>query len=217
MKYLQRYEQYNEGWKKNLAKAGLMGSLLLTSPESSSTDLTNNIEMVEKEDQLKEMEENIKTLSLKRKKVCQDQELNIILDEIQSNINSKDSTKFLELFNKLNNHLVTKYNYNLTPQEIPTKNDIMNNFNVISILGWLGSLLLAICGAPQAWQSYKDKHSDGISWAFLLLWGFGEIFCLGYVYDKFDLPLLMNYAVNILIVGVMIYYKINPKNDTQEV
>lgn len=71
-------------------------------------------------------------------------------------------------------------------------------------------MCLALCGVPQAIQSYQDKHSHGISWGFLLLWGFGEIFAMIYVFEKLDIPLLMNYAANILIVGVMVYYKIKP-------
>jgi hypothetical protein len=40
-----------------------------------------------------------------------------------------------------------------------------------------------------------------------------------YVYDKLDLPLVMNYATNILILGVILYYKIYPKpgSDTGQV
>ena len=59
-------------------------------------------------------------------------------------------------------------------------------------------------------MSYRDKHSHGISWAFVLLWAFGEAFALAYVYDKLDLPLVTNYLTNILILGVILYYKINP-------
>ena len=83
--------------------------------------------------------------------------------------------------------------------------------SIFEILGWLGSICLAICGLPQAWQSFKDKHSYGISWGFVLLWAFGEIFALAYVYDKLDLPLLLNYATNILILAVILYYKIKPQ------
>lgn len=217
MKYLQKYDQYQESWRSKLATAGLMGSLLLTGPETGAADIKNGTELGEKTEQ-KKMEENILSISNKRKDICTDNELNIILDEIKSNINSKDSTKFLELFNRLDNHLSTKYNYQITPTEIPTEvNMTTDTFSLVAIMGWLGSMLLAVCGAPQAWQSFKDKHSDGISWAFLLLWGFGEIFCLGYVYNKLDLPLFVNYAINIVIVGVMVYYKINPdKNKTEE-
>ena len=84
--------------------------------------------------------------------------------------------------------------------------------SIFEILGWLGSICLAICGIPQAWQSFKDKHSHGISWGFVLLWAFGEVFALAYVYDKLDLPLLLNYATNILILAVILYYKVKPQN-----
>ena len=84
---------------------------------------------------------------------------------------------------------------------------------IVMILGWLGSICLAVSGIPQAWMSYKEKHAHGMSWAFLLLWAFGEIFALAYVYDKLDLPLLLNYSVNILILAVILFYKISPKVD----
>jgi uncharacterized protein with PQ loop repeat len=88
-------------------------------------------------------------------------------------------------------------------------------FNLFEILGWLGSICLALCGVPQAIMSYKDRHSHGISWGFLILWAFGELFALAYVYDKLDLPLLLNYAVNILIVGVILYFKVRPEVDPE--
>ena len=72
----------------------------------------------------------------------------------------------------------------------------IKGMGITEIFGWLGSLLLALCGVPQAIQSYKDKHSDGISWGFLLLWAFGELFAMVYVGEKVDLPLLLNYATS---------------------
>lgn len=32
----------------------------------------------------------------------------------------------------------------------------------MELAGWLGSIMLAVCAAPQAWQSYKQKHADGV-------------------------------------------------------
>ncbi len=52
----------------------------------------------------------------------------------------------------------------------------------MEIIGWLGSILFAICAVPQAVQSYKQKHSHGISKAFLALWLFGEVFTTIYIY-----------------------------------
>jgi uncharacterized protein with PQ loop repeat len=76
-------------------------------------------------------------------------------------------------------------------------------------LGWIGSILLAICGLPQAWKSYKEKHSDGISWGFLTLWGLGELFAFVYVLSRLDYPLIFNMSINLLAISVILYYKWN--------
>lgn len=134
---------------------------------------------------------------------------------------SEDTSVYLELFDKLNKHISVKYGYKIEKKDIEeidnqSINKVSNDKNgIFIILGWLGSVCLAICGVPQAWSSYKDKHSRGISWGFLLLWAFGELFALAYVSDKLDFPLLMNYAANILIVGVILYYKKYPKNSDE--
>jgi len=78
-------------------------------------------------------------------------------------------------------------------------------------LGWLGGVLLALCGLPQSIRSYLDGHSDGISWGLILLWFFGEIFTLLYVIPKGHLPLIFNYVGNIIFVGIIIRYKIWPR------
>ncbi len=141
----------------------------------------------------------------------QDSTLNEILNLIHSNIESTDSTKFIELFNNLSSHMKAKYGYEVELKNISDLNkDNIKGMTLFELLGWLGSICLAICGLPQAWMSYKDKNSDGISWGFVLLWAFGEALALAYVYDKLDLPLILNYLTNILIVGVILYYKINP-------
>lgn len=81
----------------------------------------------------------------------------------------------------------------------------------MELLGWIGAILFAICGLPQALQSYRDKHSRGLNWAFLLAWFFGEIFTLIYVYPKSDIPLLVNYSVNLVFLIVILWYKIFPR------
>lgn len=78
-------------------------------------------------------------------------------------------------------------------------------------IGWLGSLFLAICGLPQAWLSYKQGHSDGISTSLLVLWGAGEILTLFYVTEKFDWPLIFNYGMNLFSLGVIAWYKLYPR------
>jgi uncharacterized protein with PQ loop repeat len=82
----------------------------------------------------------------------------------------------------------------------------------MDIIGYIGSIMLAICGLPQAIESYKTKSSEGLTWGFLALWFFGEILTFVYVLPKMDLPLLINYSANLLFLSVIIYYKIKPKN-----
>lgn len=75
-------------------------------------------------------------------------------------------------------------------------------------MGWASTLCFSLCAIPQAWTSYKQKHSDGVSWGLLVLWLLGEIFATIYVLPKKDAPLLVNYAFNMMFIVVIIYYKI---------
>ena len=219
MKKLKTYENFiNEeiDFRRGIAAVGLMGALSgspvaaqTTTPTSMSTQSEQGIDVYKNQ---------IEEISTIRKEKSKDVKLSIILDEIKSNINSKDSAKFIELYTKLASHIESEYGYKVTEQKVEDQlteagiAGMVKNMTIFEIMGWLGSICLAICGIPQAWQSYKDKHSDGISWGFVLLWAFGEVFALAYVYDKLDLPLLLNYATNILILGVILYYKVKPQN-----
>jgi uncharacterized protein with PQ loop repeat len=78
-------------------------------------------------------------------------------------------------------------------------------------IGWIGSILLAFCGLPQAIESYKTKNSDGLTWGFLGMWGMGEIFTIIYILPKWHWPLIFNYTANIIFISIILYYKIKPK------
>lgn len=78
-------------------------------------------------------------------------------------------------------------------------------------LGWIGSILLAFCGLPQAIESYKTKSSAGLTWGLLAMWFMGEVFTFAYILPKMDLPLLFNYTANIIFLAIIIYYKLFPK------
>jgi uncharacterized protein with PQ loop repeat len=78
-------------------------------------------------------------------------------------------------------------------------------------IGWIGSILLAFCGLPQAIESYKTKNSDGLTWGFLGMWGMGEIFTIIYILPKWHWPLIFNYTANIIFIAIILYYKIKPK------
>jgi uncharacterized protein with PQ loop repeat len=82
----------------------------------------------------------------------------------------------------------------------------------MELIGWIGSVMLALCAVPQAVQSYRQKHSHGISSLMIILWFVGEVFTTIYILPKDDYPLLLNYAVNILCIGVIGWYKYYPIN-----
>jgi uncharacterized protein with PQ loop repeat len=75
-------------------------------------------------------------------------------------------------------------------------------------IGWIGSILLAFSGVPQAWTSFRYGHSRGINWAMLGLWFSGDVFLLAYVIPLGDLPLIANYTLNIAVICVIVFYKI---------
>lgn len=216
MKHLQTFQQHNESIGSNLAKLGLMGTLMLPTtgytkapeePQSKEWVQQNQVDGTEVVKQVSQLS------NLRIKQRSKDTKLDSILERIQENLESRDSVQYQKLFDELTGHLQEKYNYTIPEkkvEELSQAGGVKPGMSLAEILGWLGSLCLAVCAIPQAWMSYKDKHSEGISWAFLLLWAFGEIFALAYVYDKLDLPLLMNYATNILVLAIILYYKLRP-------
>ena len=221
MKYLKNYQQHNEGVKSTLAGLGLAGSLLMGSPQSTLASPVDTSIVQTQTEQIDgtEVHKMVTDLSLLREKECKDQKLNVILDEIKMNINNTDSQKLTEMFGKLSSHLEQEYGYKigvqkveeLSPEKAQAMKDKPSESNFFILMGWLGSICLALCGVPQAIQSWQDKHSHGISWGMLLLWAFGECFALTYVFNKLDMPMVMNYGINIFVVALMLYYKIYPK------
>jgi uncharacterized protein with PQ loop repeat len=81
----------------------------------------------------------------------------------------------------------------------------------MDLLGYIGSICLAICSVPQAYMSYKQGHSRGISVGFLFLWTAGEIFTLLYIIPKADIPLLINYLSNLIFLSIIWKYRIFPR------
>lgn len=48
-------------------------------------------------------------------------------------------------------------------------------------LGWLGSMLFAFCGLPQAIHAFRHKHADGMTWSFIMMWLWGK-FLLSFIF-----------------------------------
>jgi len=84
---------------------------------------------------------------------------------------------------------------------------------MLDLIGWVGSILFAISAIPQAWKSYKDGHSDGISASFLWMWFCGEILVMIYTIPKLLWPLLFNYTFNIILLIIILTYKYFPRKN----
>jgi uncharacterized protein with PQ loop repeat len=74
-------------------------------------------------------------------------------------------------------------------------------------LGWLGGILLALCAIPQAWECHTTQSAAGLSWAFLIMWSGGEV-CLLVATWGMKRWLTLNYGINAILVGVILYYKL---------
>lgn len=79
--------------------------------------------------------------------------------------------------------------------------------NIFEAMGWIGSMMLAFCALPQAIESWKTKSSNGVTWGLLIMWAIGEVFTFIYVWEKSDIPLLINYSANIAFLSIITYYK----------
>jgi len=79
---------------------------------------------------------------------------------------------------------------------------------MLSTIGWIGSILLSFCAVPEAYKSWRQRECF-LGWGFLGMWGIGELMLFIYVLPSLDYPLLLNYALNILCIGIMCFYKIS--------
>ena len=87
---------------------------------------------------------------------------------------------------------------------------------MIDLICWTASILLSLCGAPQAYLCYKQGHARGVSHLFLGMWFWGEVLLQVYVLLKhgLDLPLLVNYWVNLFFILIIMKYKYIERKDT---
>lgn len=77
----------------------------------------------------------------------------------------------------------------------------------IDVMVWGGSILLSTCSIPELIKSVRTK-SCTLTWSFLLMWLFGEIFILIPVLDKaLGAFLVFNYSLNIVIISILCVYK----------
>ena len=74
-------------------------------------------------------------------------------------------------------------------------------------IGYLGSLLLTVCGIPEVIRTIKDSKCH-LGWSMIVLWTLGEVFMITYAFYLWNGPLIMNYTFNFFVVGIMLFYKI---------
>ncbi len=83
------------------------------------------------------------------------------------------------------------------------------------LIGWVGSIMLAICGLPEAYLSIKRGYCK-LSWSFLNLWLGGEILTLIPILFKIkESYLIFNYSANIMFILIMLYYKKYPRSKNE--
>jgi len=83
----------------------------------------------------------------------------------------------------------------------------------MEVLGWAGSLLLAICVISQANYAMR-KGFTHLSYSFLLMWLLGDILILIPVQETY---LVFNFVFNIACLSIILKYKIWPREVSGEV
>lgn len=83
----------------------------------------------------------------------------------------------------------------------------------MEIVGWMGAILFAMSAAPQAWMSYKQGHSEGVSNGLLSMWFGGELLSMIAMAAEPQIIwyVMFNYVLNFLFLLVIIHYKIHPR------
>lgn len=87
------------------------------------------------------------------------------------------------------------------------------------VIGWMGSILFAICALPQVIHTYKTKKTDDLNELFIWLWFWGEVFTLCYIFigdianKNYHIPLYFNYIFNLLLLFYLVFakYRYNSK------
>ena len=85
---------------------------------------------------------------------------------------------------------------------------------IFQLVGWAGSVILALCALPQVILTWQTKRVESLSFWFLLMWTAGEVLTLAYIiWIDFErgvvqIPLYFNYGFNIVLVGYLLYAKL---------
>jgi hypothetical protein len=71
----------------------------------------------------------------------------------------------------------------------------------IPFFTWVGAVLLAVCGLPQAIRAHTHPESTrGLSWFFLGSWALGELAMFAGLMPIASAHVLANYGINFLLI-----------------
>lgn len=82
----------------------------------------------------------------------------------------------------------------------------------VQFFGWMYSIAFAMSAIPEALVAIR-KGKVGMSDGTLICWVFGEIAGLAYGIGLMQWPLIFNCAINAIFVGIIIWYRLNPRID----
>lgn len=84
---------------------------------------------------------------------------------------------------------------------------------LIQLIGYLGLIFLFMAALPQAIKALKQGHSNNMAVSYLVLLDIGFIILIFYVclLSKTPIPILINYILNLIVYGIMTYYKFFPR------
>lgn len=90
----------------------------------------------------------------------------------------------------------------------------MSQNEYYDLVGFCGAMLFAFCVLPQTIKTIATKKADDLSWGFLSMWFFGELFAIIYNHTVLQSwPLHLNYYGNMMLLLPIIYVKLRYRHD----
>jgi len=86
-----------------------------------------------------------------------------------------------------------------------------------AFFGWVYSLAFAFSALPQSNKSIKEGHADGVANGTMFLWALGEFAGVIYGFSLMQWPIILNCLMNTLFVGIILWYKLFPRGDSNEI
>ncbi len=83
---------------------------------------------------------------------------------------------------------------------------------IVSLLGWIGTILLSFAAIPQLIKTLRDGHGIGLSYMYLLFIWFGLVSMNIYaILTIKSIQLIISYSIQLIIYSILIYKKKFPK------